>query len=141
MALSQAKHLGLWAESQAVHLLIQAGYAVLYQNYHSRYGEIDIIATQAQELIFVEVKARQMTQHGHAFEVVSRSKQMKIFKTALSFIEKNQTYHNFYARFDVICFDFYKEIAKNQQQDFSNLAYDQQWIENAFTINADQIDL
>ena len=46
-----------------------------------------------------------------------------------------------YYRFDVICFDFKQQIAKNLQQDFSQLAYDQQWIENAFTIDADLINL
>lgn len=141
MSLTQAKQLGAWAEARAGQLLIDAGYEVLYRNYHSRYGEIDIIAVRDLDVIFVEVKARKPTQHGHAFEVISRSKQLKIIKTALSFIEKNEIYHNFFYRFDVICFDFYKEIAKNQQQDFSKLAYDQQWIENAFTINADLLDL
>jgi putative endonuclease len=41
----------------------------------------------------------------------------------------------------VICFDFFKEIAKTIQQDFSKFTYDQQWVENAFTFDQDFINL
>ena len=68
-------------------------------------------------------------------------KQLKIFKTALSFIEKTPQFQHFYYRFDVFCFDFHQQFAKNIQQDFSNYSYDHQWIENAFTLDADLINL
>ncbi|NHB57827.1 YraN family protein [Acinetobacter sp. 194] len=141
--MARSKHLGQWAEAEAVNLIKDAGYTMIQQNYHSRFGEIDVIAVhdEKQELIFVEVKARSATQWGHAYEVVTASKQIKIYKTALKFIEQHPQFHHHYYRFDVICFDFYKEIAKNLHQDISNLAYDQQWIENAFTLNADLINL
>ena len=35
--------LGQWAEQQAMIWAVQSGYAVIQQNYHSRYGEIDLI--------------------------------------------------------------------------------------------------
>lgn len=138
---SVAKQLGIWAETEAATILSSAGYKILQRNYHSRYGEIDLIAAQDQTLIFVEVKARKQTQHGGASEVITWSKQHKIFKTALNFIGEYQDFVQYYYRFDVICFDFTEEIAKNLQQDFSKLAYDQQWIENAFTLDADLINL
>lgn len=139
--MSTAKQLGLWAEMQAQQLLLSAGYQILQQNYHSRYGEIDLIATREQELLFVEVKARTRRAWANAHEVITASKQLKICKTSLVFLEKNPHLHDFYCRFDVICFDFKQEIAKNLQHDFSQLAYDQQWIENAFTLNVDLINL
>lgn len=136
-----AKQLGIWAEHRAVQLLLEQQYVVLKQNYHSRYGEIDIIAARGSELVFVEVKARTKTLHGHAHEVVTTAKQRKIVQTALMFITEYEQYAQFYYRFDVICFDFNQQIAKNLQQGFSELAYDQQWIENAFTLDADLINL
>ena len=136
-----SKLLGRWAEKKSAEILISAGYRIIVQNYHSRYGEIDLIACKDQALIFVEVKARKAGQHGIAVEAVTLSKQKKIFKTALSFIAENVDYEQFYYRFDVICFDFTQEFAKNLQQDFSQLAYDQLWIENAFTLDADLINL
>ncbi|OTG81709.1 YraN family protein [Acinetobacter sp. ANC 4648] len=145
MTLNQIKNhvkpLGQWAELEAVRMLKQAAYIIIHQNFHSRFGEIDILAIKGQELIFVEVKARSATQRGQAIEVVTSSKQLKIFKTALCFIEKNPEFHDFYYRFDVFCFDFHQVFAKNIQQDFSKYSYDSQWIENAFTLDADLINL
>ncbi len=140
-ASSHAQVLGQWAEDQASQMIQTAGFTVIAQNFHSRFGEIDVIAVRAQEIIFVEVKARSQTQWGQAFEVITPSKQMKIYKTALQYIQDHAEFESFYYRFDVICFDFQKEIAKNLQHNFSNMQYDQQWIENAFTIDPDLISL
>ncbi|WP_338562829.1 YraN family protein [Acinetobacter sp. KS-LM10] len=137
----KSRELGIWAEQHAKRLLQNEGYEVLAQNYHSRYGEIDLIAVRGEELIFVEVKARSKTQMGQSFEVITPQKQLKIFKTALKYIQEHADLDRFYYRFDVICFDFKKEFAKNPQQTPTNVTYDLQWIENAFTINADFINL
>ena len=76
-------NLGQWAEQKAVKLLMAQNYEIVQINYFSRFGEIDIIAKTAQELVFVEVKARTPTQMGQAFEVVTLSKQRKMVKTAM----------------------------------------------------------
>ena len=62
------------------------------QNYHSVFGEIDGIFIQAEQLIFVEVKARSQTGYGKAYEVVSASKQRKIMKTAMQFLTEYPHY-------------------------------------------------
>ncbi|KQW93013.1 MULTISPECIES: YraN family protein [Acinetobacter] len=134
-------NLGQWAEQEAVKLLLQHGYDIIKLNYFSRFGEIDIIAQSKQELIFVEVKARTPTQMGHAFEAVNQSKQQKMIKTAFKFLQKYPQYEQYYCRFDVIGFDLHHKIAKNVQQDLSKISYDQSWIENAFTLDADLINL
>ena len=132
--------LGKWAEQQAVHCVTEAGYVVISMNFHSRYGEIDVIAQQGQELVFIEVKARSKTAYGHANEVVSVAKQRKMAKTALIFLNDHAEFNDFYCRFDVICFDFHQEIAKNVQHHFSSLPYDQDWIVNAFSLDDDIAD-
>ena len=43
-------HVARWLESQ--------GYEILARNFHSRYGEIDIVAQRPPYIAFVEVKAR-----------------------------------------------------------------------------------
>lgn len=134
-------NLGQWAEQEAVKLLLQHGYDIVKLNYFSRFGEIDIIAQSKQELIFVEVKARTPTQMGHAFEAVNQSKQQKMIKTAFKFLQEYPQYEQHYCRFDVIGFDLHHKIAKNVQQDLSKISYDQSWIENAFTLDADLINL
>jgi len=119
-------NLGQWAEQQALKLAELQGYALVQANYHSPYGEIDLIVQRGQELLLIEVKAR---------------KQRKMLKTALHFFSARPELQQHDWRFDVICFDFYQRFAKSIQQDFSNFTYDQQWIENAFTFDQEFINL
>lgn len=133
--------LGAWAEQRAQALLEAQGFEIVAQNYHSRYGEVDLIALQSASLVFVEVKARSSSAWGSAFEAVTRAKQHKIIKTALSFIMHRPEFEQKFLRFDVVGFDFYYKFAKNVQYDFGKYTYDLQWIENAFTLDTDLINL
>ncbi|MDY6457081.1 YraN family protein [Acinetobacter sp. ANC 7201] len=133
--------LGDWAEQQAAVFLQSHGFQILHQNYHSKFGEIDLIAKNAQDLVFVEVKARSKTQYGQSSEVVSITKQQKIIKTALTYLSKYPEMNDLYCRFDVICFDFQQQFAKTVQHDFSQFLYDLNWIENAFTFDPEFINL
>lgn len=130
-----AQQLGQWAEQTALKLLKEQNYEWVASNYHSRRGEVDLIVKRGNELIFVEVKARGQGNYGQACEMVTLSKQKKIIKTAMRFLQRYPSYQDFYCRFDVICFDFPQKIAKTVQQDFSKFHYDLQWIENAFTLD------
>ena len=49
------QQLGAWAEQQAAQLMQNHGFQFLTANYHSRYGELDLILVRDQELVFVEV--------------------------------------------------------------------------------------
>lgn len=133
-----SRNLGAWAEDQALKQLLAKGFKLVSKNYHSRFGEIDLIVQDEiqRELIFVEVKARSAGSWGDATSVVSSSKQKKIIQTAMIFLDQYPDFYEFYSRFDVICFDFPHKISKKVQQDFSKLDYHQQWLENAFTLDA-----
>jgi len=48
--------IGLEAEDTAVKYLKNIGYTIVEQNFHSRFGEVDIIAQQDDVLHFFEVK-------------------------------------------------------------------------------------
>ena len=58
------------------------GYHIIQRNYHSRYGEIDLIAEDEEYLIFVEVKLRSSVSHGLPEEAVTPGKQEKLRLTA-----------------------------------------------------------
>lgn len=73
--------LGPSSETHAVGLLLQNGYKVIERNFHSRFGEIDIVALKDGYLIFVEVKARTSLKYGMPEEAVTLSKLYKIRKT------------------------------------------------------------
>lgn len=70
MAKTQKQVIGRIGENCAATYLQRHGYKILEQNYRKPYGEIDIIATKARNLHFIEVKSvsrvpsTDSTQHG-----------------------------------------------------------------------------
>lgn len=113
-----AQQLGKWAEQTALNLLQKQNYVWVTSNYHSRGGEVDLIVKRGQELVFVEVKARTIGNYGQACEMVTRTKQKKIIKTAMRFLQRYPSYQDFYCRFDVICFDFPRKLQKQYSKTF-----------------------
>ena len=97
----QKKEMGAKGEEIAVRFLKSHGYRILERNYRIRYGEIDIIAEQGMDLVFVEVKTRSGVFLGSPFESVTLSKQRQLSKVALEYISK-QDWHDRSARFDVV---------------------------------------
>ncbi|WP_455781242.1 YraN family protein [Megamonas funiformis] len=95
------KNMGLWGEDKAVEFLKVKNYTILVRNYHSRFGEIDIIARKQNTIIFVEVKTRKNTAFGFPAEFVDYKKQQKIMKTAQLYINDNFN-AEFDYRFDII---------------------------------------
>ena len=68
--------------------------------YHSRFGEIDLIAKNRKNLVFVEVKLRKNADFAAAREYVDRRKQDRIRVTASIYLSQNPT--KLQPRFDVI---------------------------------------
>jgi putative endonuclease len=99
------KELGAKGEEIAVRYLKSRGYRIVELNYRIRLGEIDIIAEQGDDLVFVEVKTRSDTLFGSPFESVTKQKQKQLSKVALEYISK-QGCHNRPARFDVVGIEF-----------------------------------
>jgi len=98
---SKNKDLGTSGEDIAVRYLESIGYQILARNYRVRFGEIDIIAEHAEDLVFIEVKTRSDFLFGSPLESVTVPKQKQLAKVALEYISKHQ-YHDRPARFDVV---------------------------------------
>ncbi|MDD2679937.1 MAG: YraN family protein [Candidatus Omnitrophica bacterium] len=96
--------LGMLAEGRAEEFLKKNGYKILYRNYKSKLGEIDIIARDRDTICFVEVKCRLSDKFGQGCEAVSGRKQGQITKAALSFLKENKACDKA-ARFDVVSLD------------------------------------
>lgn len=96
-----SKYKGDYGEKLSARELIKKGYIIKERNYHSRYGEIDIIAEKEDTVVFVEVKLRTDTKYGLPCEAVDLRKQKKITATAKYYIQKNNL-DNKNFRFDVI---------------------------------------
>lgn len=79
---------GKKAEEFAINFLQSKNYKIIDKNYHSRFGEIDIIAKKGSYIHFIEVKYRKNTLNGYPREAVSKSKQKKIKLTSLTYIQE-----------------------------------------------------
>ena len=79
--------LGRTGERLAVERLVQDGYHILERNFRCRYGEIDIVAEDEHDLVFVEVKTRRGVAYGHPEEAVTERKQRKLLELALYYLD------------------------------------------------------
>ena len=84
--------------------LERRGYEILARRYRTRYGEIDIVAEDAESLIFVEVKARRSARFGEAAESVPSWKQRRIAAMALDYLTRVNRLNDS-CRFDVVAID------------------------------------
>ena len=97
---------GVRGEDMAAAYLEAAGYRILERNWRFHRNEIDIIATEDDTLVFVEVKKRQDSAHGYGCEAVDHAKQQRIRRVAeayLSYTKRSQTETK--CRFDVVSID------------------------------------
>lgn len=111
--------LGDRAEKLAHKYLRKQGLKSLTQNYHCRFGEIDLIMQDKDYLVFIEVRYRNSQQFGGALESVDRHKQAKLRRTAETYLLKTKN-HDCPCRFDILC------VTGN----LNNPEID--WIKNAF---------
>ncbi|MCX7858110.1 MAG: YraN family protein [Deltaproteobacteria bacterium] len=95
---------GIKGEELALEILKKDGYKIIERNYHSPYGEIDIIAKCGDVIVFVEVKRRDSKSFGDSLSAIDEKKKRRIVMTALYYLKKeNQTAKKF--RFDVVGID------------------------------------
>ena len=118
------KRKGLHYETLARDYLQQQGLSFLQQNFHSRFGEIDLIMRDEDIICFIEVKYRNRPDFGGAAGSITNVKQQKIIKTAQIFMQKWQKFKNLGMRFDAMIL----------QQSGDDITVN--WIPNAFYADA-----
>lgn len=80
------RNTGNYGEDLACKFLEGLGYRIIDRNYFYGHGEIDIIAKNGDELVFVEVKYRTNLEFGPPELSISKSKQKLIRRTAESYL-------------------------------------------------------
>ena len=80
--------LGNWGERVARNFLTNKGYHVLETGFRSARGEVDIVASDGDELVFVEVRTRQSAAFGTPQESLTRTKAGRLIATAQTYMEK-----------------------------------------------------
>lgn len=83
------KRLGNAGERLAAERLRQAGYVVRTMNYRCRFGEVDVVAEEDGDIVFVEVKTRRGEAYGLPEEAVTPAKQRKLIAAAQTYLEAN----------------------------------------------------
>ncbi|MFA5541074.1 MAG: YraN family protein [Bacteroidales bacterium] len=98
--MGNTKEFGNKGEDIAIDYLIQKGYIILARNFVSGKNEVDIIARNKGEVVFIEVKTRATSYFCEPEYAVKMDKQRAIIKVANSYIFKNKVMEE--ARFDII---------------------------------------
>lgn len=109
--------IGHRAEKHACVFLENKGLKLLTRNYHCVFGEIDLIMRDSNEVVFVEVRTRSNTYFASPVESVTLTKQRKLIKTAVHYLQKQRWFDRVPCRFDII------GISNGQIE----------WIKDAFT--------
>lgn len=93
--------MGRAGEKRAVEFLKKKKIEIVKTNFKTHIGEIDIIAKDGQEIVFVEVKTRSGYDYGNPSEAVNGKKREKYFKVATEYLQKEKLL-DAPCRFDVI---------------------------------------
>lgn len=96
---------GKQGEEMAVQFLKENGYSIIDQNNSTKFGELDIIATKNNILVFVEVKFKQTDDFGTPEEMIGKNKLMQVQRTAEMYLLTNPDMAKSFQRYqiDAIC--------------------------------------
>ena len=96
---------GKAGEDTAVDYLAKKGYHILQRNFRFRRGEIDIIAEDRDDLVFIEVKARRSRAYGLPEEALTPAKCRQIRKVARGYLFENKI-EDTSCRFDIVAIEY-----------------------------------
>jgi len=113
---NENQELGDWGETYAVKYLEGKGYQILARNVRTPYGEIDIVAKELDQIIFVEVKTRTSRQFGYPEDAITESKITHLIESAEFYLQEHPDI-NVDWRIDVIA------IQVDQQRNSPTLAH------------------
>ncbi len=77
---------GAAAERLAEQHLCAAGLRVLARNYQCRLGEIDLVCSEGDVLVFVEVRQRRSERYGGAAGSITAAKRLRILSAARHYL-------------------------------------------------------
>lgn len=93
--------IGKIGEDLATKYLQDLGYTIIERNFAAIQGEIDIIAKDKKELVFIEVKTRTNALYGRPIEAVNNPKQKHLISTVKYYLYSKHL-ENEFVRLDVI---------------------------------------
>jgi putative endonuclease len=102
---SERQHLGDFGERTARAHLEQKGYRVVDRKFRTRETEIDLVAIDGEQAVFVEVRTRRGAYIGMAALSVTRGKQRKLVNAVRHYLEAHPDYGEMPLRIDVVAIE------------------------------------
>lgn len=98
-------HKGRYGENIAKEYLTKKGYVFIEANFENKIGEIDLIMTDKDWLVFVEVKYKSDDRLGIPEEMISKNKIWRIKKVAESYLMEKKRETRFFEKYrvDAVC--------------------------------------
>jgi putative endonuclease len=94
--------LGRQGEDVAAGYLAGQGFRVVERNWRCEHGEIDVVAVEGRDTVFVEVKTRSSTAFGHPFEAITDAKLARLRRLASAWCEAQTGARPGIIRIDVV---------------------------------------
>ena len=117
--------LGLRGEAEAEQFLRGLGYRIVGRRERVLRGDIDLVALDDRTVVFVEVRSRSDTTHGHPAETVGFQKQRRIAELATAYIRRHRL-EDCQVRIDVVTVTFGAAGSRPVVEHFQN-AFDSPW--------------
>ena len=114
--------LGRRGEDEAARYLASLGYRIVGRRERVLRGDIDIVALDGRTVVFVEVRSRSDTAHGHPAETVGFVKQRRIADLANAYIRRHRL-EDCSVRIDVVAVTFAaggKPVVEHYQNAFDS---------------------
>jgi putative endonuclease len=123
---SARDELGRRGEDEAAKYLRGLGYRIVGRRERVLRGDIDIVALDGRTVVFVEVRSRSDTAHGHPAETVGHAKQRRVAELAAAYIRRHRL-EDASVRIDVVAVTFPAEGRGAPVVDHYQNAFDSPW--------------
>jgi len=114
---------GKLGEQIAIEYLKKKGYSVIKSNYRTRFGELDIITSKDNLLVFIEVKLKTGTDFGIPEEMINPKKLRQIQNTAEMFLLQEMTLRAKFKqyRIDAVCIILNQDTSVKEIRHYENI--------------------
>jgi len=112
--------IGKFGQDLSAEFLQKRGCQIIDHNFYTRLGEIDLIARDKNQLVFVEVKTRLGHNFGLPEEALNSDKAKKMKEAASEYLMQNNINSDNY-RFDLIAVEINKRDKKAQIRHYKNV--------------------
>lgn len=111
--------IGKIGENIAKEYLEEKGYKIIEQNYKTKYAEIDLVAKQKNELVFVEVRTKIGDIFGTPEETINKRKLRKLWGNATAYAARTKWKGS--SRIDAVCIVLKKDYSVEHLNHYENI--------------------